>query len=95
MPSLFNRDTDAEFADALRSLANLSQSITIMPQDLYGDYFVSFVTSESSAPVTLKSSSKPQLTLLILLLVKHWDEMSLRPVDRRRSEHQESGSDDL
>lgn len=70
-----NNKVDAAYAASLQSLENLSPWTMTTGQELSGDYFVSFVTKEFSERVTLKSSSKQQLTLLIRLLEEHWDEM--------------------
>jgi len=72
---------DAGYVGALRKLEERSPWIMITGRDSSGDFYVSFVTKEYSERVTLKSSSKQQLTLLIHLLAQHWDEMLWLPVD--------------
>lgn len=99
-PSLSFRVEDAEYADALRRLGSRSRLITITEPGLSGGCCVSFVIKGSSEHVMLKSSSKPLLTFLILLLLKHWDAMlSLRvdqerPVDPEPSDRGRGRSDD-
>lgn len=71
-----NKWEAAEYVAALRSLGSLSPWTMTTGQASSGDYFVSFATSEFSERVTLRSSSRQQLTSLIHLLVEHWDEIS-------------------
>ena len=94
MKSLFYKDMDAAYADAIQSLVSHSLWTMTTGQESSGDYFVSFVISEFSERVTLKSSSKPQLTSLILLLVEHWDEMSSPPADPKERDSRVSERDD-
>ena len=75
------RGEAAAYVAALRSLESRSPWTMTTGRDSSGDYFVSFVTSEFSEPVLLKSSSRRQLMLLIHLLVKHWDAMSSPATD--------------
>lgn len=93
MRSSGHRVVDAAYAASLQSLANHSPWTMTTGQDSLGAYFVSFVTSEFSERVTLKSSSKRQLTFLIHLLEEHWDEMLSLQEDPRRSDNHGGRSD--
>src|SRR5678815_1627554 len=92
MTSFPSREGGVEFVAALQRLESRLLWTMTTGRDSSGDYFVSFVTREFSERVTLKSSSRPQLTLLIRLLDAHWDEMSWLPVDHVRKEQPEDGS---
>lgn len=81
MSSLKYRAEDVAYVAALQKLESHSPWTMTTGQDIYGDFFVSFVTKEFSERVTLKSSSRRRLTSLILLLVEHWEEMSLLLAD--------------
>src|SRR5687767_10505637 len=94
MRSLPIKEEDAEYADALQRLRNLSPWTMTTGRDSFGAFCVSFAIEEYSGHVALRCWSKRQATSLILLHVKHWEETSSHPVDQKRSDSHANVSDD-